>query len=166
VAGGAITGRRSPAPGVYEVSQLSLGSEQPLWVSADSYDVDAQAPADEIFHIAVGHDAERGREEYERRWRPRRAELRSAPSDLDLGPFRAAGRAYALLIEHVAVAERNGPANLSVARGLLVTAASGERLLFWADHEVPLDMFVTAHAAVIEQHIAQAAALTPVAPEA
>jgi hypothetical protein len=79
VAGGTITGRRSPAPGVYEVSQLSLGSEQPLWISADSYDVDAQAPTDEIFHIAVGHDAERGREEYERRWRPRRAELRSAP---------------------------------------------------------------------------------------
>jgi hypothetical protein len=90
----------------------------------------------------------------------------TAPPDLDLAPFRAAGRAYALLIEHVAVEERNGPANLSVARGLLVTAASGERLLFWVDHEVPLDMFVTARAAVIEQHVAQAAALTPVPPEA
>jgi hypothetical protein len=160
--GGAITDRRSPAPKVYEASQMTLGREALLWISADAADVHDGPPYHEVFFIDIKRDQQCGEPNVEVRWRPRRADLTSAPMDLDFAPFEPPGRSYALVTRHIAVGTEAEPETVAVDEGLLVTATSGEQLLFFCDRGTPLDMFVTMDPLHIAEYTKDASQLTPV----
>jgi hypothetical protein len=152
VQGGAITARRSPSAGVYEVSQLTLGSTAPLWISAEAADVKGFGLFGEVFFMAVGPDKHLDDPEHEKQWRPLRSELASLPPDLLLAQFREPPRTYQL----ITLSMPAGSGSVLVDNGLLVTNPMGARLLFYCDDQTPLDMFITTNAAAIEGYLSGA----------
>ena len=162
IQGGTITERHSPAPLVYRVSQVTFGREALLWISADAADVNDGPPYHEVFFMGIKRDEQCGEPSFEERWRPRREDLTSAPADLDFAPFEPPGRSYAIVTRNIAIGTDVELETVAVDEGLLVTAASGERLLFFCDRDVPLDMFVTMDPLHIAEYLRADSQLMPI----
>jgi hypothetical protein len=141
---------------------VTFGREALLWISADAADVNEGPPYDEVFFMGIKRDEQCGEPSVEERWRPRREDLTSAPADLDFAPFEPPGRSYAIVTRHIAIGTDVELETVAVDEGLLVTAASGERLLFFCDRDVPLDMFATMDPLHIAEYLREDSRLTPI----
>ena len=152
VQGGQISAKCRCAEGQYTIGQLTFVGESRLWVGADIVDTGWE---DEVWFIAVGNDPRFGELEHERRFRPRRKAIEQYPKDLDLRPFLVAGRDYEVL-SWIRDATVDGAYDRTlVDEALIITSATGERLLLSTDREQPLEMLVTCCDSEIERAIAQ-----------
>jgi hypothetical protein len=156
IQGGHIRAEQRSQPGIYEVSQLVAGSASHLWILADGVDT---GDKDEVFFMSPSRDREFGQEKREKLFRPRRLPIESFPPDLDLTRFEQPPRAYSLVTIHRDATVDRAYETVSVDAGLLVTGARGERLLFYCDQNVPLDVYVTMNDMHIREYIAAAASV-------
>jgi hypothetical protein len=158
VQGGRLAEERRCEPGVYLVDHIVIGSSARLWIGADGEDT---GDNDEVFFMDVSRDENFGLFEFEARFNPRRARMVSFPSDFDLSPFIEPGRNYEVVeIERDATVE-GAYETVAVDAGLLVTARSGDKLLFYCDQDMPLNLYGVTQAAHISGYLDEASRIIP-----
>jgi hypothetical protein len=160
IQGGQLAGERRCEPGVYLVNHIVIGSGARLWISADGEDTGAN---DEVFFMGIGKDDNFGLFEFEAKFNPRRARMTWFPNDFDLAPFIEPGRNYEIIeVERDATVE-DAYETVAVDVGLLVTAQSGDQLLFYCDQDVPLNLYGVTQAAHIRTYLDNASGIVPLA---
>lgn len=153
IAGGSVPVNAEVSPGLFQISQIVAGAHSRLWINADSDDTGYR---DEVFFMGVKYDERFGEREYEVRWRPRRARMKAFPPSLPLDEFGTSPRQYELVSMRRDVVGASDRYTVTLDSGLLVTNDAGARLLFFADQDTPLDMFVTMSASHIDDYLRRA----------
>ena len=106
--------------------------------------------------IAVDEDPDFGKLEYEKRYRSRRQALEEFPADLDMTPFLLPGRGYEILSSYDDALIDGAYETSVIDIALLITAKTGERMLFTLDEEDPKVVLVTQDSVQIEAAITRA----------
>ena len=159
VPGGSLRPRAEIEPGLFEISQVVIGREARLWISAEGVDTGIN---DEVFFLTFMRDERFGEELYEVKWRPRRARLTKFPATLPLERFASGTRQYELVSIWRDATVKGAYETVEVDAGLIVTNTAGDRLLFTADQNTPLDMHVTMRDSHIDAYLRGAVDTRPI----